>query len=77
MWDAFYRNIGTVNSPLFYSDNVRTVWFIYSTSSSLSFVDIDADGDVDAFGNHAVFFQNMGVEQVVFQHTVIVASILV
>jgi hypothetical protein len=47
-----------------------------SAHFSLSFADIDADGDVDAFGNHAGFFLNMGVEQVVFQHTVIVTILV-
>jgi Ca2+-binding RTX toxin-like protein len=56
----FYRNIGTVNSPLFSSDSAAPSGL--SAHFSLSFADIDADGDVDAFGNHAGFFLNMGVE---------------
>ncbi|MDO8336350.1 MAG: FG-GAP-like repeat-containing protein, partial [Candidatus Saccharibacteria bacterium] len=55
----FYRNIGTVNSPLFSSDIAAPSGL--SAHFSLSFADIDADGDADAFGNHAGFFLNTGV----------------
>jgi Ca2+-binding RTX toxin-like protein len=61
---TFYRNIGTVNSPLFYSDNVGRFGLSTGNSSSPSFVDIDADGDVDAFGNHSVFYHNMGASSI-------------
>ena len=61
---AFYRNIGTVNNPLFYFDNVKQFGLRERGNSSLSFVDIDADGDLDAFGNKAVFYQNMGAANI-------------
>jgi Ca2+-binding RTX toxin-like protein len=61
---AFYRNIGTVNNPLFYADNVGQFGLSESGNSSLSFIDIDADGDLDAFGDNAVFYQNMGAANI-------------
>jgi hypothetical protein len=61
---AFYRNIGTANNPLFYLITLEQFGLRERGNSSLSFVDIDADGDLDAFGNNAVFYQNMGAANI-------------
>ncbi len=54
---GFYRNTGTANNPVFYLDNAKQFGVrIYN----LSFVDIDGDDNLDAFGSGALFFQNKG-----------------
>jgi hypothetical protein len=54
---GFYRNTGTANNPLFYLDNAKQFGL---RTYNLSFVDIDGDDNLDAFGSGALFFQNKG-----------------
>ncbi len=62
----FFRNTGTANNPLFSAHNTNPFGLIdIGLESSPSFVDIDNDGDQDAFvgerGGNIIFFVNNGL----------------
>jgi FG-GAP-like repeat len=64
----FFRNTGTVTAPNFISEtNIFGLKFVKGLSERLTFADIDADGDLDAFvTNNTInnkiihFYRNMG-----------------
>lgn len=61
---VFFRNTGTPTNPAFAASSIGFGLANVGYSASPTFVDIDADGDLDAFiGNHAgllSFFRNTG-----------------
>ena len=56
---SFYRNIGTIHKPVFYRDSLSPFGLALGGYGKPAFVDIDDDGDIDAFSS-TLFFQNIG-----------------